>query len=85
MHQYFAKASRINRGALLRPLLQKERGNDILNLDILRRDVLFAIDDIRKRIYVDSEPQLTLRMNRRLNKLKIDDYAKRDKVEKAIV
>ncbi len=80
MHQYFAKASAICRGGLSMPLIRKQGGNDVLNLDRLCADLLVAIDGIRRIVYEDSDRSLTLRINRRLNKLKKLDYEQRDKI-----
>lgn len=74
MHQFFSKASGISKAGLDQSLIYERDNIPILNVDILSRDFVAAIEQIRADIFNGIDPNLILRMNNRLNLLARDDY-----------
>lgn len=80
MHQFFPKASGIAKAGLNRPLIYEENNIPILNVDILSRDLVQAIDQIRSDVVDGTDQELIVRMNSRLDSLAEDDYQELDEL-----
>jgi hypothetical protein len=74
MHQFFPKASGIAKAGPNRPLIYEENNIPVLNIDILSRDLVQAIDQIRRDVVDGTDQELVVRMNSRLDSLAEDDY-----------
>lgn len=73
MHQIFPKASAIAKAGADQPLIDRQRGNHILNVDRLSTDVVAAMQRIRQDLEENRHPELTARMNGRLRQLQEED------------
>jgi hypothetical protein len=75
MHQVFPKASGIAKWGLDEPLIDASP-TPTLNVDVLARDVVRALRELRMRIATAQDDDLAERMNRRLDVLADDDHQK---------
>lgn len=73
IHQIFPKASAIAKAGPKRPLMDTHNGFPVLNVDRLSRDVVKAINEIKKDIEQRRDNQLIQRMDDRLEKIAKQD------------
>ena len=73
MHQIFPKVSAIAKVGPASPLIDQQVGPYILNVDRLSADVIAAVKQIRQDLTNNSDPQLVVRMNKRLKALEQED------------
>ena len=83
IHQFFPKASGIAKAGENRPLIYEENNIPVLNIDILSRDLVSAISQIKRGVVQGNDQELIVRMNGRLDSLAKDDYQDLDKLGRA--
>lgn len=83
IHQFFAKASGINKAGLEKPLISENELSDIpiLNVDVLSKDVVDALEKLKQSITENRDTNLADRINERLDKLAKEDYATLDNLK----
>ncbi len=74
IHQFFPKASGIAKAGLANQLIFESSGIPNLNVDILSKDVIDALEKIKKSITENRDTNLVERINSRLDKLAKEDY-----------
>ena len=75
VHQFFPKASGMSKAGLKIPLMFEDKsGTPILNVDILSKDVVEALERIKKTITEKGNSNLVERINERLDKLAKEDF-----------
>jgi len=80
MHRFFPKASGIAKAGANRPLIYEESNIPVLNVDILSRDLVSAISQIRRDVVQGNDQELIMRMNSRLDSLAEIDYQDLEKL-----
>lgn len=83
IHQFFPKASGITKAGPNSPLIFESDNIPHLNVDILSKDLVKAISQIKEDINKGKDKKLIMRMNKRLNMLAEDDYKDLNKLNKS--